>query len=268
MTSRTSHDRSRECDAAEAAPGRVRVGTSGWVYKHWRGVVYPKPLPVKHWFAHYATKFDTVEINNSFYRLASEDAYGEWRQQAPPGFLYAVKASRFLTHMKKLKDPVEPLANVLRRARLLGPHLGPVLYQLPPRWRCDPGRLRAFLELLPRDVTQVMEFRDPSWYTHAVRELLEAHGVGFCIHDLRGVPSPEWVTARAVYVRFHGPTGHAYAGGYPRERLRSWADWIAERRHVGHDVYVYFNNDDAGHAVFNALTLRDLLGECDGAVAR
>jgi uncharacterized protein YecE (DUF72 family) len=231
-------------------------------------VVYPSQTPVKDWFGYYASKFDTVEINNSFYRLASEAAYREWHDQAPPGFLYAVKASRFLTHMKKLKDPAEPLANVLGRARLLVSHLGPILYQLPPRWRCDPDRLRAFLELLPRDLTHVMEFRDPSWCADVVRELLTAHGVGFCIHDLRGVPSPEWVTARAVYLRFHGPTAGAYAGGYPRVRLRSWADWITEQRWAGHDVYVYFNNDDAGHAVFDALTLRELLRERNGAAVR
>jgi uncharacterized protein YecE (DUF72 family) len=237
----------------------VRVGTSGWIYKHWRGVVYPAALPVKDWLKSYCERFDTVEVNNSFYRLPSEAVFAAWARQVPAGFLFAVKASRFLTHMKKLKDPAEPLANVLGRARHLGPHLGPVLYQLPPHWHCNLDRLRAFLALLPRDLTHVIEFRDPSWYNDAVRALLTEHGVGFCIHDLRGVPSPEWVTARAVYVRFHGPTAKAYAGGYSPAHLRRWADRIAAYRHAGHDVYAYFNNDDAGHAVFDAQTLLGML---------
>ncbi|HEY1379860.1 MAG TPA: DUF72 domain-containing protein [Gemmataceae bacterium] len=264
MSSRTSHDRSHDRPSRADPPGRARVGTSGWIYKHWRGTVYPRRLAVKDWFAFYAGRFDTVEVNNSFYRLPSEAAFLEWKAQAPPGFLYAIKASRYLTHLKKLKDPEQPLANVLDRARLLGPHLGPVLYQLPPRWRCDPDRLRAFLALLPPDLTHVMEFRDRSWYADAVRDLLAEHGVGFCVHDLGGEPSPEWVTARVVYVRFHGPTARAYAGGYPPGRLRSWADWMGEQRRAGHDVFAYFNNDDAGHAVRDAQVLRDMLGERDG----
>jgi uncharacterized protein YecE (DUF72 family) len=260
VSSRTSRSHSHDRPSAAPGPGRVRVGTSGWIYKHWKATVYPAGLPVKDWFGYYAaTLFDTVEVNNSFYRLPSEAAFREWADQAPPGFLYAIKASRYLTHLKKLKDPEEPVNNVLSRARLLGRHLGPILYQLPPRWRCDPDRLRHFLALLPRDLTHVMEFRDRSWYADVVRELLTEYGVGFCVHDLRGDPSPEWVTARAVYVRFHGPTVRAYAGGYPRERLQFWADWIGERRQGGHDVYCYFNNDDAGHAVRDGLTLRALL---------
>jgi uncharacterized protein YecE (DUF72 family) len=241
--------------------GQVRVGTSGWIYKHWRGFVYPPDLPMKDWFAFYARLFDTVEVNNSFYRLPSERTFRASAAQAPPGFLFAVKASRYLTHLKKLKDPEQPLENILSRARLLGPHLGPVLYQLPPNWRCDRERLRHFLQLLPFDITHVMEFRDPSWYTEAVRDLLTEYGVGFCIHDLRGVASPEWVTAPAVYIRFHGPTARAYAGGYSPSHLRRWARKIEGYRQAGHDVYAYFNNDEAGHAVFDAQTLRALLGE-------
>src|SRR5205823_13851426 len=136
----------------------------------------------------------------------SEAAFRAWAAQVPPGFLFAVKASRFLTHLKKLKDPEQPLENVLGRARLLGPRLGPVLYQLPPGWHVNLDRLRHFLALLPTDLTHVMEFRDPSWYADEVRAALAEHGVSFCVHDLRGQPSPDWVTGPAVYVRFHGPT--------------------------------------------------------------
>jgi uncharacterized protein YecE (DUF72 family) len=239
--------------------GRVRVGTSGWIYKHWNGIVYPIGLPVRRWLAHYAGSFDTVEVNNTFYRLPSETTCRDWASQAPAGFLFAVKASRYLTHMKKLKDPEEPLELFLGRARELGEHLGPVLFQLPPGWHADVARLRHFLSVLPSDLTHVVEFRDPTWYADDVRSALAEHGVGFCMHDLRGDPTPDWVTGRAVYVRFHGPTTRAYAGRYSLEQLRGWRRRIEGWQRAGHDVYAYFNNDDAGHAVTNARELRSLL---------
>jgi uncharacterized protein YecE (DUF72 family) len=243
-----------------SAAGRVRVGTCGWSFPDWRGTFYPADLPAKRWFAYYAGHFDTVEINYTFYRLPPAETFASWRRQAPPGFLYAVKASRFLTHRKKLKDPAQPLDTLLERARQLGPHLGPLLYQLPPRWRCDLDRLAAFLRLLPPDLTHVFEFRDPSWYNPAVRDLLAGHGAGFCIHDLRGSASPDWVTARAVYLRFHGPTETPYAGRYPGHHLRAWAERIRRLVSEGHDVYAYFNNDDRAFAAFIAQELRDLVG--------
>ncbi len=235
------------------------MGTSGWIYRHWRGVVYPPKLPVKDWLRYYSSEFETVEVNNSFYRLPSESVFAAWAEQVPAGFVFAVKASRYLTHMKKLKDPEGPLDKILGRARRLGPHLGPVLYQLPPHWHCDLPRLRHFLAALPDDLLHAVEFRDPSWYVDAVREALAEYHVGFCIHDLRGAPCPEWVTGPLVYLRFHGPTERAYAGGYTRTHLRRWAKRIEAFRQSGRDVYVYFNNDDAGHAVADARTLRALL---------
>jgi uncharacterized protein YecE (DUF72 family) len=247
--------------AAVAEPGEVRIGTSGWIYRHWRGVFYPPKLPVSRWFAFYNEWFDTVEINNTFYRLPSPEAFLGWRKQAPPGFVYAIKASRFLTHMKKLKDPEEPLERILGRARQLGPHLGPVLYQLPPRWGCDVGRLRQFIAALPLDLCHVFEFRDPSWYNAEVRALLTETGMSFCIHDLRGFPCPEWVTGPVVYLRFQGPTQVAYAGRYEFGHLRRWAERIRELRASGRAVYAYFNNDDRGHALTNARELQSLLGE-------
>jgi uncharacterized protein YecE (DUF72 family) len=238
---------------------QFRVGTSGWIYRHWRGVFYPAKMPVKQWFAHYAGLFDTVEINNSFYRLPSEEAFDAWERQAPAGFLYTIKASRFLTHMKKLRDAEGPLDLILGRARRLGEHLGPILYQLPPHWHCDLGRLRSFLKLLPMDLLHVFEFRDPSWYIDAVHDALAEQGVCFCIHDLRGADCPKWRTGPAVYLRFHGPTERAYAGGYPRAHLRRQAERIAGYLQDGNDVFAYFNNDDAGHAVKDAHTLRSLV---------
>lgn len=242
-----------------AGHGAIRVGTSGWIYRHWRGVFYPRDLPVKRWFTCYCKAFATVEINNTFYRLPAAEVFDEWRQQAPAGFVYAVKASRYLTHLKKLKDPADPLDHLLGRARQLGPHLGPVLYQLPPHWHCDVARLDHFSAALPSDLKHVFEFRDPSWYNDEVQALLTARGMSFCIHDLKGDPCPVWVTGPLVYLRFHGPTSVAYAGRYRLAHLRGWAEHIRRFQQAGRDVYVYFNNDDAGHAVTNAWELRELL---------
>ena len=150
----------------------IRIGCSGWQYKHWRGDFYPSPLPVARWLDRYAQAFDTVELNNSFYRLPPPETFTRWLERTPEGFLFAVKASRYLTHLKKLKDPVDPLHRFFESARQLGPKLGPVLYQLPPNWPADVERLRAFLEALPRGVRHVMEFRDPSWYCPGVLEAL------------------------------------------------------------------------------------------------
>ncbi len=249
-----------------AKKGQVRIGTSGYIYRHWRGVFYPESLPVSRWFAYYSQRFDTVEINNTFYRLPAADVFVDWRAQAPPGFLYAIKASRFLTHRKKLKDPAQPLEALLPRARELGPHLGPVLYQLPPRWKCNLERLRDFIALLPRDLSHVFEFRDPSWCNPAVRDLLTETGMSFCIHDMRGSASPDWVTGPLAYLRFHGPTEVKYAGCYSPAQLRRAAAQVRELQNAGHDVFAYFNNDGGGYAVKNALGLRALLqrGKTEG----
>ena len=241
-----------------AGLGTLRVGCSGWQYKHWRGNFYADELPQSRWFQHYATVFDTVEINNSFYRLPEESTFAGWAEKAPRGFLYAVKASRFLTHMKKLKDPEEPVDRFFSRARALGRHLGPVLYQLPPGWKLDRARLEHFLQILPRDVPHVIEFREPSWYTDQVFELLQRHRVSLCLHDMPGSATGRMRIGPAVYVRFHGASGR-YDGSYPASRLEDWADWLHEQRRRGTDVYAYFNNDVGGHAPRNALTLRRTL---------
>jgi uncharacterized protein YecE (DUF72 family) len=235
-------------------PQPFRVGCSGWQYRHWRGDFYPDRLPQAAWFAHYAAQFDTVEINNSFYRLPPEETFAKWRNQAPPGFLYAVKASRFLTHMKKLKDPEEPLALFFERARHLGTTLGPVLYQLPPRWPLNLERFDHFLRALPTAYRHTVEFRDPTWYDDRVYALLERHGVALCLHDMAGSASERRVVGPFVYVRFHGPT--RYGGRYSDRRLAVWADWLSAQAARGLDVYAYFNNDVGGHAPRDAVRLR------------
>ena len=165
-------------EPAPDRPAPVRIGCSGWIYSHWRGLFYPDKLPVKRWFAYYAETFDTVEINNSFYRLPKAETFDAWRAQAPPGFRYAVKANRFLTQAKKLKDCAEPLARMMPPFRHLGETLGPVLYQLPPRFKLNLERLEHFLEVAPRDVVNILEFRDKSWYDDRVFALLERAGAG------------------------------------------------------------------------------------------
>ena len=233
----------------------IRIGTSGWIYSHWRGDFYPRELPVNRWFEHYQSHFDTVEINNTFYRLPPASTFDSWRRQVRGNFLYAVKANRFLTHMKKLKDPAEPLERLFTHVRRLRKHLGPILYQLPPRWLPDGERLESFFRSLPKNLTHVMEFRDERCLTDDIRSLLARYSVGLCIHDILR-PHPQWLTSSAAYLRFHGV---GYGGTYRRDYLRRWADWIVRTSSAGHDVYAYFNNDIGGHAVRNALTLRELV---------
>lgn len=240
---------------------RIRVGCSGWQYNHWRGDFYPAELPTLRWFAHYARTFDTVEINNSFYRWPAPGTFDRWRLQAPPGFVYAVKASRFLTHMKKLKDPEGPLERTFDGVRHLGPRLGPVLYQLPPRWPVNVERLEHFLRAL-RTVgsppCQAIEFREPSWYVEPVFDLLRRHGVALCLHDMHGSATGKMVVGPFVYVRFHFGT-QKYGGRYEDDRLEEWAEWLTERAMEGLHVFAYFNNDVGGHAPRDAVRLRSML---------
>ena len=235
----------------------VRVGCSGWQYKHWRGDFYPAELPQRQWLEYYSEQFDTVEINNSFYRLPESATFSSWRDRAPAGFTYAVKASRFLTHMKKLKDPEGPVTLFFERARSLGRALGPVLYQLPPRWPVNIERFRAFLQTLPKRRRHVVELREPSWYCDEVFDALRQHKVGLCLHDMAGSASGRIEVGPIVYVRFHGPA--KYSGSYSDEALDGWAEWLATRARAGVPVYAYFNNDIGGHAPRDAVRLRDAL---------
>jgi uncharacterized protein YecE (DUF72 family) len=236
----------------------IRIGCSGWNYRHWREVFYPKGMPARAWFDHYALHFDTVEINNSFYRLPRAETFEKWRDQAPPGFCYAVKANRFLTQAKKLKECEEPLERFLTPTRKLGRTLGPILYQLPPRFRINLERLETFLKLLPPDLTHVFEFREKSWYAPETLELLDRHGAGFCVHDMTGSASERRATGKAAYVRFHGTKGK-YHGRYSDQALLSWTDWIVEQARGGRPVWCFFNNDIHAHAIQDALTLKAMV---------
>jgi uncharacterized protein YecE (DUF72 family) len=236
---------------------RIHVGTSGFVYRHWRGVLYPEDLPAKRWLARYAAEFRTVELNNTFYRLPTAAAVDGWREGTPPGFVFAVKGSRYLTHVKRLGDTGRGVDRFFEVVSRLGPKLGPVLWQLPPRMKPDLARLDAFLAALPRDVRQAVEFRNADWYAEDVCDVLDAHRAAFCEHDLVARAPPR-TTGAWRYLRFHGATGK-YQGRYGREGLVAAArDLLAARRR---EAWVYFNNDTGGHAISDA---RDLLALVEG----
>ena len=238
----------------------IRIGCSGWAYKHWRGILYPEGLPQRLWFQRYAEEFDTVELNNSFYRLPRPETFDGWREQAPPGFCYAVKANRFITQAKKLIDCEEPLDRMMSAARHLGDRLGPMLYQLPPSLKLNLERLESFLKILPRDVTNVFEFRDKSWYVPDTYALLDRHGASFCAHDMPGLATERIAVGSVAYVRFHGTAGK-YWGRYSDEQLLGWTDWIAKQARSGRAVWCYFNNDIQGHAIHDAMTLKSMVGQ-------
>jgi uncharacterized protein YecE (DUF72 family) len=236
----------------------IHVGCSGWVYRHWKGGFYPADLPQKRWFERYASTFDTVEINASFYREPLASTFDSWREKAPAGFRYAVKANRFITHNKKLLDCAEPLERFITLARRLEHALGPLLYQLPPSLHRNLDRLATFLSLLPPDLEHVVEFRHASWYDEQVLALLDRHGVGFVVHDLIGLTSPRWASGGTAYVRFHG-TGGKYRGRYGDEQLRGWAQWLSEQNEGGRSAWAFFNNDIGGDAIEDALALKAMV---------
>ena len=236
---------------------RVRVGTSGWEYRHWVGPFYPRDLPRHRRLEFYAERFDTVELNNSFYRLPEADAFAAWADRVPEGFAFAVKASRYLTHLKRLRDPREPLDRLWSRARRLGDRLGPMLYQLPPRWRPNYERLAEFLAAIPR-APQALEIRDRRWYGPRLTALLTDADVGLCLHDMAGSASRPERVGPLVYVRFHG-SGARYGGAYTAQRLTAWAERMAGWADEGLPVWAFFNNDIGGHAVRDADRLRSLM---------
>jgi uncharacterized protein YecE (DUF72 family) len=236
----------------------IRIGTSGWFYDHWRGRFYPEDLPKSDWLCYYAKRFDTVEINNTFYHLPKEQTLQKWHNLAPKGFLYTVKANRYITHIKKLKDTKDEVSRFFGRVEILEEHLGPILYQLPPTLRKNLDLLGSFLQLLPRGRLAVFEFRNESWYTQETFDLLAESAAGFCIHDLGGEETPRIITGNVIYIRFHGTSGR-YAGNYSKPMLTKWAKWINENRKYVRAVYAYFNNDSLGHAIANARTLRSLV---------
>jgi uncharacterized protein YecE (DUF72 family) len=237
----------------------IRIGTSGYHYKHWLGRYYPDGTKPNAMLAHYLRDFDTVELNNTFYQLPNESTFDAWRDNTPDDFLYAVKGSRFITHMIKLKDAQRGLTNFMPRAERLGSKLGPILWQLPPGWKVNVERLEEFLSILPPRHRYTFELRNETWMTDAVLEVLQKYNAAFCIYELAGYTSPIELTADWTYIRLHGPTAFKYQGSYSDAQLTEWAERIRGWNRKLKAVYVYFDNDDSAYAVYNAMTLRKLV---------
>jgi len=234
------------------------IGTSGWHYDHWRHRFYPEKLAKPKWLEFYAANFTTVELNNSFYRLPSEAAFATWRDSSPVNFTFAVKVSRFITHIKRLRDTEEAVEKFISRAQILGEKLGPLLYQLPPNMHRDDERLESFLSILPQGMKHVFEFRHQSWLEEPVFKILDKYNIGLCVFDMSSLSCPLVVTADFAYVRFHGSTG-LYWSCYSDEELTDWAKRLADLAVNLKAVYIYFNNDAEAFAVRNAMTLRGYL---------
>ncbi|MEQ8965885.1 MAG: DUF72 domain-containing protein [Azospirillaceae bacterium] len=236
----------------------IRIGTSGWQYRHWVGPVYPEGTKPRDMLARYAERFHTVEVDGTFYSLPSAATVEGWRDGTPDDFRFCLKASRYITHMKKLKDPAESVARFLETVAVLGDKAGPVLFQLPPNWRANPDRLAGLLDALPADCRAAVEFRDESWYADTVRALLREAGATLCVSHLAGHLSPVEATADFAYVRLHGP-GAAYQGAYDEETLAGWAETFRRWRDEGRDVFCFLDNDEAGYAALNAARLQELV---------
>ena len=237
---------------------KIWIGTSGWHYPYWREVFYPPKMQPRDYMDYYLRFFRTVEVNNSFYRLPSPETFTAWGASVPDDFTFAVKGSRFITHMKKLKDPQQSLERFLHNVGFLENKLGPILFQLPPTWKLNYERLKDFVEALPTYHRYTFEFRHPSWYSEQVYELLQQHNIAFCIYELAMHLSPIQLTTDFVYVRLHGPGGK-YQGSYSDSVLQEWADQAREWKEQGKDVYIYFDNDQNAYAAFNAQTLNSMV---------
>jgi uncharacterized protein YecE (DUF72 family) len=232
----------------------IHIGTSGWHYKHWKETFYPASVKEPEQFDYYSRHFSTVEINNSFYKLPAPETFTGWRKSAPAGFLFAVKASRFITHMKKLNLDALGVHKFFSHAEKLKEKLGPILFQLPPKWNLNAERLAGFIAALPRGHRYTFEFRNHSWYCKEVYEILQKNNCAFCIYELEHHVSPLQLTADFVYIRLHGP-GNKYQGSYTAAALKKWAARCNKWRSEKKEVFVYFDNDQAAYAAKNAALL-------------
>jgi uncharacterized protein YecE (DUF72 family) len=239
----------------------IRIGTSGWSYDHWRGILYPRRASSLERLDGYVERFSTVEVNNTFYRWPKDEVFTTWHDRVPADFVFSIKASRGLTQFRKLHEPDAWLERMEHGLRRLKTKLGVLLFQLPPHFPCNLERLESFLPKVPSWLRVAMEFRHPSWHREEVYRLLEKHGAAYCVMSGPGLACELRATAPFVFVRFHGPDDdRRYAGCYSDDSLRWWADRIGEWDRQQRDVYAYFNNDGSGHAIRNAETLRRMLG--------
>jgi len=245
--------------ARRSRQSRIFIGTSGWSYGSWRGPFFPREVMVKHHLAYYATQFVTAELNGVFYRTPSLEAVRGWRDQSPDDFVFAWKASKFITHWKRLSDRSRNSLDLIEeRLEILGPKAGPVLFQLPARFEADADRLASFIRLLDTKRRYAFEFRHASWYSEDIYKILRKHDIALCISDHHDAPAPWLTTAKHVYVRGHGPDG-TYKDHYPDTALKKWARAIAAWYRQRRTVYVYFDNDQKSAAPADASRLRDIL---------
>lgn len=245
---------------SRSQPGQLYIGTSGFQYRHWRGSFYPEGVPQRRWLEHYASQFNSVELNATFYRLPKQETFMDWRERVPEGFRYALKFSRYATHTRRLQAPESTIPRFLEAVAPLEGPLGPVLVQLPPSFEANHQRLAAFLEAAPGTCRWVLEFRHQSWLRDEVLDVLKEHGAGLCVHDR--LDDHPWVaTADWVYWRFHG---ESHDQPCPAGWMQRAATWLGEQQAAGRDVYAYFNNDGAGHAPRDALELRRRLKSATG----
>jgi uncharacterized protein YecE (DUF72 family) len=239
----------------------IQVGTSGWSYRHWEGVLYPPGLEPRERLGFYTRAFGTVEVNSTFYRWPRAATFARWSRVSPEGFVWTVKAPRAMTHSARLYAPERWLGEVCKGVERLGAKRGVLLVQLPPGLAVDLARLGYFLSIVPRHLRVAVEFRHESWHSEEVFRLLESRGAAYCVMSGARLPCVLRATAPFVYVRLHGPDReHLYAGSYPDEDMRWWAARVREWAAAGLDVYAYFNNDGGGNAVRNAATLKWMLG--------
>lgn len=235
---------------------KINVGTSGWSYGDWKGKFYPADIPKTRWFEYYSKYFDTVELNSTFYHLPKSKTVQKWKANTPEGFNYTAKASRYITHIKRLKDCSEPVEKFFDTIKPLKAKIGAVLYQLPPSSKINLQRLEEFINLLPEDYSHVFEFRNKSWYCEETYNLLDKLGCGFCTHDMQSLESPRIITAGLLYVRFHGPEGK-YRGSYSYQKLSAFAKWLKQNSSDINRGFVYFNNDYEANAPKNAQYLKE-----------
>jgi uncharacterized protein YecE (DUF72 family) len=238
----------------------IYIGTSGWMYDHWSSRFYPSELKSADLLTYYSNYFPTVEVNNTFYQLPDQDQVQNWIEQTPQNFIFSIKANRYITHMKNLKDAEEPLNKLFTALQPIKKKLRVILFQLPPHWHVNLNRLTQFVSLLPNDQRFVFEFRHPSWYQEEVIELLRNQNIALCLHDKRGDLCPEHWTASFGYFRFHGPRGE-YQRKYSKSDLRQLVSRIKTWRNENRDLFVYFNNDAKAHAIENAQELQNMLNK-------
>ncbi|MFP4529635.1 MAG: DUF72 domain-containing protein [Candidatus Kapaibacterium sp.] len=235
----------------------IHIGTSGWHYDHWIGRFYPEDIDKPDMLDYYCHEFETAEINNSFYQLPDRDTLRKWRDAAPDNFIFSVKGSRYITHMKKLNDPEQSGEKLFEAIEALGDNIGPVLFQLPPRWHFNAERLEQFLGVLPKNYKYALEFRDRTWLCDEAYEILERHGAAFCMYHLEGFETDKIVTAGHIYIRLHGP-GAAYEGEYDKSYLSGWAGAISAWSDSGKEIYIYFDNDQNAYAAKDAAKLKSM----------